>query len=188
MSKHLASLRWNRGDKPFTYEGYSRDHEWIFEGGQRLTGSAAEAFLGSPHGVDPEEALVVALSSCHMLTLLAIAAKKGWTVESYEDDAEGTLGKNADGKLSLTHVTLRPRIVFAEGTTLAPCWYCSGLVRQFNIGTVVVGESVNFQGGLDWLRASGVNVIDLQSQECIDLLGDYIRANPEVWNEDIGED
>ena len=73
-------------------------------------------------------------------------------------------------------------------TTLAPCWYCSGLVRQFNIGTVVVGESVNFQGGLDWLRASGVNVIDLQSQECIDLLGDYIRANPEVWNEDIGEE
>jgi len=73
-------------------------------------------------------------------------------------------------------------------TTLAPCWYCSGLVRQFNIGTVVVGESVNFRGGLDWLRDSGVEVIDLQSQECIDLLGDYIRANPEVWNEDIGED
>ena len=73
-------------------------------------------------------------------------------------------------------------------TTLAPCWYCSGLVRQFNIGTVVVGESVNFQGGLDWLRESGVNVIDLQSQECITMLGDYIRANPEVWNEDIGED
>lgn len=118
MSKHLASLRWNRGDKPFTYEGYSRDHEWIFEGGQRLTGSAAEAFLGSPHGVDPEEALVVALSSCHMLTLLAIAAKKGWTVESYEDDAEGTLGKNDAGKLALTRVTLRPRIVFAEGTVL----------------------------------------------------------------------
>ena len=118
MSKHLASLRWNRNGKPFTYEGYSRDHEWIFEGGQRLTGSAAEAFLGSPEGVDPEEALVVALSSCHMLTLLAIAAKKGWTVESYDDDAEGTLGKNADGKLSLTHVTLRPRIVFAKGITL----------------------------------------------------------------------
>ena len=117
MSKHLASLRWNRGDKPFTYEGYSRDHEWIFEGGQRLTGSAAEAFLGSPEGVDPEEALVVALSSCHMLTLLAIAAKKGWTVESYDDDAEGTLGKNDAGKLSLTRVTLRPRIIFAEGKT-----------------------------------------------------------------------
>ena len=117
MSKHLASLRWNRNGKPFTYEGYSRDHEWIFEGGQRLIGSAAEAFLGSPEGVDPEEALVVALSSCHMLTLLAIAAKKGWTVESYDDDAEGTLDKNDAGKLSLTRVTLRPRIIFAEGKT-----------------------------------------------------------------------
>ena len=73
-------------------------------------------------------------------------------------------------------------------TTLAPCWYCSGLVRQFNIGTVVVGESATFQGGLDWLRGSGANVIDLHDQECIDLLGDYIRANPKVWNEDIGED
>lgn len=73
-------------------------------------------------------------------------------------------------------------------TTLAPCWYCSGLVRQFNIGTVVVGESVTFRGGIDWLRESGVTVIDLQSQECITMLGDYIRANPEVWNEDIGED
>ena len=117
MSKHLASLRWNRNGKPFTSEGYSRDHEGMFEGGQRLTGSAAEAFLGSPEGVDPEEAMVVALSSCHMLTLLAIAAKKGWTVESYDDDAEGTLGKNDAGKLSLTRVTLRPRIIFAEGKT-----------------------------------------------------------------------
>ena len=73
-------------------------------------------------------------------------------------------------------------------TTLAPCWYCSGLVRQFNIGTVVVGESVNFQGGIEWLRDSGVEVVDLRSEECIDLLRDYIAANPEVWNEDIGED
>jgi cytosine deaminase len=72
-------------------------------------------------------------------------------------------------------------------TTLAPCWYCSGLVRQFNIGTVVVGESVNFGGGIGWLRESGVTVIDLHSAECIALLGEYIRANPEVWNEDIGE-
>jgi organic hydroperoxide reductase OsmC/OhrA len=118
MSKHTSRLRWNRGDRPFTYEGYSRDHEWIFDGGQRLTGSAAEAFLGSQHGVDPEEALVVALSSCHMLTLLAIAAKKGWVVDGYEDDAEGTLAKNAEGKLAITHVILRPRIVFAEGTVL----------------------------------------------------------------------
>ncbi len=73
-------------------------------------------------------------------------------------------------------------------TTLAPCWYCSGLVRQFNIGTVVVGESVNFSGGIEWLRDSGVKVIDLANEECIGMLGDYIREHPQVWNEDIGEE
>jgi cytosine deaminase len=73
-------------------------------------------------------------------------------------------------------------------TTLAPCWYCSGLVRQFGFGTVVVGESRNFQGGIDWLRFLGVPVIDLDSQECVSLLADYIRENPAVWNEDIGEE
>jgi cytosine/creatinine deaminase len=73
-------------------------------------------------------------------------------------------------------------------TTLAPCWYCSGLVRQFGIGTVVVGESVNFRGGIDWLRENGVKVIDLNSLECAEMLAAYIIANPEVWNEDIGED
>jgi cytosine deaminase len=73
-------------------------------------------------------------------------------------------------------------------TTLAPCWYCSGLVRQFGFGTVVIGESRNFQGGIDWLRSLGVKVIDLDSQECADLLTDYIHTHPEVWNEDIGEE
>ena len=72
-------------------------------------------------------------------------------------------------------------------TTLAPCWYCSGLVRQFRIGTLVVGESRNFQGGVEWLRENGVRVIDLDSQECVDLLAGYIGAHSEVWNEDIGE-
>ena len=72
-------------------------------------------------------------------------------------------------------------------TTLAPCWYCSGLVRQFNIGTVVVGESVNFAGGLDWLREAGVTVVDLRNAECIQLLGDFIRTHPALWAEDIGE-
>lgn len=72
-------------------------------------------------------------------------------------------------------------------TTLAPCWYCSGLVRQFGIGTVIVGESVNFQGGIDWLREIGVGVIDMNSAACIEMLGKYIAENPEVWNEDIGE-
>jgi creatinine deaminase len=72
-------------------------------------------------------------------------------------------------------------------TTLAPCWYCSGLVRQFGFGTLVVGESRNFQGGLDWLRSIGVKVIDLDSAECVKLLADYIREHPEIWHEDIGE-
>jgi len=73
-------------------------------------------------------------------------------------------------------------------TTLAPCWYCSGLVRQFNIGTVVVGESVNFEGGDEWLQENGVNVVDLKSEECISMLAKYIKAHPEIWNEDIGEE
>src|SRR5688572_20103591 len=72
-------------------------------------------------------------------------------------------------------------------TTLAPCWYCSGLVLQFRIGMVIVGESVNFAGGIDWLREKGVEVVDLASQECIDMLAAYIQDHPEVWNEDIGE-
>lgn len=73
-------------------------------------------------------------------------------------------------------------------TTLAPCWYCSGLVRQFGFGTVVVGESRNFRGGIDWLRSLGINVIDLNSEECFSMLANYINANPAVWNEDIGEE
>ncbi len=73
-------------------------------------------------------------------------------------------------------------------TTLAPCWYCSGLVRQFRIGTLVVGESRTFLGGLDWLRANGVDVIDLDSRECRELLQGYIAEHPDIWNEDIGEE
>ena len=71
-------------------------------------------------------------------------------------------------------------------TTLAPCWYCSGLVRQFGFGTLIVGESRNFQGGVDWLRSLGMQVVDLDSSECAAMLAHYIAANPEIWNEDIG--
>ena len=73
-------------------------------------------------------------------------------------------------------------------TTLAPCWYCSGLVRQFGFGAVVVGESRNFQGGMEWLRSLGITLIDLDSAECVALLGEYIRGHLAVWNEDIGEE
>ena len=73
-------------------------------------------------------------------------------------------------------------------TTLAPCWYCSGLIVQFGIGAVVVGESRTFQGGLDWLHEKGVEVIDLDSTECRELLESYITAYPDIWNEDIGRE
>jgi cytosine deaminase len=72
-------------------------------------------------------------------------------------------------------------------TTLAPCWYCSGLVRQFGFKRLIVGESETFQGGIDWLREIGVEVVDLDSAECKALLAGFIRERPEVWNEDIGE-
>lgn len=72
-------------------------------------------------------------------------------------------------------------------TTLAPCWYCSGLVRQFGFGTVIVGESRNFQGGIEWLRSLGIQVVDLNSEECISMLSDFIEKHPELWKEDIGE-
>jgi cytosine deaminase len=73
-------------------------------------------------------------------------------------------------------------------TTLAPCWYCSGLVRQFGIGRVVIGEDVNFTGGQDWLAENGVEVVTMDDPDLIAMMADFIRSNPEVWNEDIGED
>jgi cytosine deaminase len=73
-------------------------------------------------------------------------------------------------------------------TTLSPCWYCSGLLRQFGFRTVIVGESQNFAGGADWLRENNINVIDLNSEECVKMMANYIATHPEVWNEDIGED
>jgi cytosine/creatinine deaminase len=72
-------------------------------------------------------------------------------------------------------------------TTLAPCWYCSGLIVQFGIGKVIVGESRTFRGGMDWLRERGIEIVDLDSAECIQLLTTFINAHPEVWHEDIGE-
>lgn len=81
--------------------------------------------------------------------------------------------------------TYRDKIM---ATTLAPCWYCSGLIRQFGFSTVVVGESVNFRGAMDWLRENGVEVVDLESVDCIELLAKYVHTHPEEWKEDIGEE
>lgn len=116
MSEHVVDVSWARGDHEFTYDTYDRDHEWRFDGGVTVAASANPAYLGNAAGVDPEEAFVASLSSCHMLTFLAIAAKKRLVVDSYEDHAVGLMAKNAEGRIAVTHVTLRPKITFAGAT------------------------------------------------------------------------
>ena len=111
MSEHKATIRWSRDGRDFAYKTYSRDHVWIANGNE-IPASATATYLGNPDRVDPEAALVAALSSCHMLTFLALAANKGFVVESYEDAAVGHVEKNAQGKLAVTRVELRPKIVF----------------------------------------------------------------------------
>lgn len=114
MSEHRVSVRWTRTTQDFTYDTYNRAHEMRFkEGGIVVPASSAPAFKGDASRVDPEEAYVAALSSCHMLTFLAICARKRLAVDSYDDDAVGRLEKGADGKLWMAHVILRPQVRFA---------------------------------------------------------------------------
>lgn len=112
MSTHEMSLSWQRGSDDFDYETYSRDHVWEFGDGLQVEASAAPQYKGSDGRVDPEQALVAAVASCHMLTFLAIAARKGYTVDAYDDHPVGELARNDQGRLAITKVTLRPRIVF----------------------------------------------------------------------------
>jgi organic hydroperoxide reductase OsmC/OhrA len=118
MSEHHASVRWKRTSADFTYDHYNRTHEVRFNNGAIVyPGSAAPEFKGDADRVDPEEAFVASLSACHMLTFLAICARKRLTVDTYEDDAVGIMEKGSNGKLWVSHVTLRPRVSFAAGTT-----------------------------------------------------------------------
>jgi organic hydroperoxide reductase OsmC/OhrA len=110
MSEHRAALKWERGGAEFTYQKYRRDHEWSFDGGHTMTASAAPAYLGNPANVDPEEAFVASLSSCHMLTFLAIACRQKFVLDAYEDEAIGHMEKNADGRMAITRVELHPKI------------------------------------------------------------------------------
>jgi organic hydroperoxide reductase OsmC/OhrA len=120
MSEHKVTLEWKRESESFSYESYNRDHVLIFEGGARVSASAAPAYRGNPAHVNPEEGFVAALSSCHMLTFLAIAAKKKFVVDSYSDHAVGFLEKNPKGKLAITRVILHPQVVFGGGTPPTP--------------------------------------------------------------------
>jgi organic hydroperoxide reductase OsmC/OhrA len=121
MSEHHAQLRWARTSADFAYENYNRAHEVLFKNGDIvLPSSSAPEFRGDPERVDPEEAFVASLSGCHMLTFLAICARKRLTIDSYEDDAAGTLAKGEDGVLWMTRVTLRPLVRFAAGVEVSP--------------------------------------------------------------------
>ena len=119
MSTYTATIRWNRtGDGDFTKGQYSRAHEWAFDGGAVVPASPAPGIVQPPYsdpaGVDPEEAFVASLSSCHMLFFLDFARRNGWTIDSYVDEAEGVLEKGAYGKIAMTRVTLHPRVEWKD--------------------------------------------------------------------------
>ncbi len=118
MSEHTATIRWRNSGSDMDYETYPRAHRWEFEGGPVVAASAAAGYLGAPASVDPEEALVAAAAACHMLTFLAIAARKKLVVASYEDRAVGFLEKNEEGRLAITRIHLHPQIVFGPGTVV----------------------------------------------------------------------
>jgi organic hydroperoxide reductase OsmC/OhrA len=119
MSQHTAVITWERNAEVFTDNRYSRQHRWNFDGGIEVPASSSPHVVPLPlsvaAAVDPEEAFVASLSSCHMLWFLSIAAKRGFIVESYRDEAIGLVAKNGDGRMAMTQVTLRPKVVFASG-------------------------------------------------------------------------
>jgi organic hydroperoxide reductase OsmC/OhrA len=121
MSEHHAGVEWDGGDSAFTYETYSRSHRLLFKGGRvQIDASAAPAFRGDADRVDPEEAFVASLASCHMLSFLAICARKRLPVDAYTDNAVGHLEKGEHGKLWIARVVLRPRVTFAPAVAIAP--------------------------------------------------------------------
>ena len=113
MSEHKVTLRCERGGAEFVYQKYPRDHTWSFDGGHTMTATAAPAYLGNPANVDPEEAFVASLSSCHMLTFLAIASKQKFVLDGYTDEAVGHMEKNENGKMAITRVELHPILKFS---------------------------------------------------------------------------
>lgn len=123
MSTYHANVTWARGADAFLHQKYSRGHRWTFDEGVSIAASASPQAVRAPWhvaaAVDPEEALVAALSSCHMLFFLSFASSAGYTVESYEDAAEGVMAKNAEGRDAMVRFTLRPVVTFKERAPLA---------------------------------------------------------------------
>jgi organic hydroperoxide reductase OsmC/OhrA len=124
MHRYEAKITWNRNGAKFSDNRYSRAHEWAFDGGVKVPASASPAVVRPPFSVaeaiDPEEALVAAASSCHMLSFLFLAAKRGFVVDSYVDEAFGVMEKNPQGKLAITRITLRPKIQFSPEKPPSP--------------------------------------------------------------------
>jgi organic hydroperoxide reductase OsmC/OhrA len=124
MSSYTADLLWERGEQDFAGNRYSRRHLWRFDGGAEVVGSSSPSVVpppgSDPGGVDPEEAFVASLASCHMLWFLAIAAKRGFTIDRYEDAASGVLERNAERRFAMTRVTLRPKVTFAGNKLPTP--------------------------------------------------------------------
>jgi len=120
MSAHKATIHWRRETSDFQYQTYNRDHNWDFDAGVTIRASAAPAYLGNTACVDPEEAFIASVSSCHMLTFLAIACKKQYIVDDYRDEAVGVLEKDAAGRLAITKATLQPQITFAGDKAPTP--------------------------------------------------------------------
>ncbi len=116
MPSHTVTVHWVRGDQAFTDNRYSRAHTWQFDGGVQVAASSSPHVVPLPHSkpdaVDPEEAFLASLSSCHMLWFLSISAGRGFRVDSYADDAVAVMGRNAAGKLAVTLVTLHPKVAF----------------------------------------------------------------------------
>jgi organic hydroperoxide reductase OsmC/OhrA len=119
MTEHRARITWTRNTPDFTYDSYDRGHEWRFPGGVTVPASSSPEFRGRPERVNPEEAFVAALSSCHLLSFLAIAARRRLTVDGYSDDAVGHMSKNPQGRLAVTSVILRPHVTWASGTAVS---------------------------------------------------------------------
>jgi organic hydroperoxide reductase OsmC/OhrA len=114
MFKHQAHLLWEKGDKEYRFETYNRKHLWTFKNGQSVFASAAPKFHGDPELLDPEDALVASAASCHLLSFLALAVKKGFVVERYEDRAYGILGENEHGQLMIKDIFLNPKVAFHQ--------------------------------------------------------------------------
>ena len=113
MSEHRINLEWSRGDGAFARSGYNKEHLIHYAGGQTLRGAPSTDFGGDDAHADPEQLLLSALSSCHMLTFLAVCANRGYIVDNYLDDAVAELGKNADGKNAVIKATLAPKVAFS---------------------------------------------------------------------------